>query len=143
MIAFDPSSLPKRGTHSVGVKRQWCGHRGKGDTCQVGVSMGDVSHRDHAVLDFRLSLPEDWARDEQRRQACHVPEDVEYRTRHAQCLEMLDLWGEQVPHGWVVGDDALGRHTRFRQDLRERGEREGLGVPCPTTMRDLEAPLPA
>ncbi len=39
VIAFDPSSYPKRGTHSVGVKRQWCGHRGKIDTCQVGVYM--------------------------------------------------------------------------------------------------------
>ena len=56
---------------------------------------------------------------------------------------MLDAWGEQVPHGWVTGDDELGRHTRFRHDLRERGERYVLGVPCTTTMRDLEAPLPA
>src|SRR2546429_5851220 len=38
IIAFDPSSFPKRGTHSVGVKRQWCGHRGKVDNCQVGSS---------------------------------------------------------------------------------------------------------
>jgi SRSO17 transposase len=72
IIAFDPSSFPKRGTHSVGVKRQWCGHRGKVDNCQVGVFMGYVSHHDHALLDFRLSLPEEWARDEPRRQACHV-----------------------------------------------------------------------
>src|SRR5712692_10440877 len=43
IIAFDPSSFPKRGTHSVGVKRQWCGHRGKVDNCQVGVYMGYVS----------------------------------------------------------------------------------------------------
>ena len=56
---------------------------------------------------------------------------------------MLDLWGAQVPHGWVTGDDELGRHTRFRQQLRERGERYVLGVPCTTTMRDLEAPWPA
>ncbi len=143
IIAFDPSSFPKRGTHSVGVKRQWCGHRGKVDNCQVGVYMGYVSRRDHAVLDFRLYLPEDWAWDKQRREACHVPQAVRYQTRHAQCLEMLDLWGEQVPHGWVTGDDELGRHTRFRQDLRARGERYVLGVPCNTTMRDLEAPLPA
>jgi len=53
VIAFDPSSFPKRGTHSVGVKRQWCSHRGKVDNCQVGVYMGYVSRRDHAVLDFR------------------------------------------------------------------------------------------
>jgi SRSO17 transposase len=143
IIAFDPSSFPKRGTHSVGVKRQWCGHRGKVDTCQVGVYMAYVTRRDHALLDFRLSLPEDWARDPQRRQECHVPEEVRYQTRHDQCLEMLEEWGEKVPHGWVVGDDELGRHTRFRQQLRERGERYMLGVPCPTTMRDLEAPLPA
>ena len=72
IIAFDPSSFPKRGTHSVGVKRQWCGHRGKVDNCQVGVFMGYVSRLNHALLDFRLSLPEEWARDEPRREACHV-----------------------------------------------------------------------
>ena len=51
--------------------------------------------------------------------------------------------GIRCPHGWVTGDDELGRHTRFRQELRERGERYVLGVPCTTTMRDLEAPWPA
>jgi SRSO17 transposase len=142
IIAFDPSSFPKRGTHSVGVKRQWCGHRGKVDTCQVGVFMGYVSGQEHALLDFRLSLPEEWTRDEQRRQECHVPKEVRYQTRHDQCLEMLDEWRNQAPHGWVTGDDELGRHTRFRHELRERGERYVLGVPCTTTMRDLETPLP-
>jgi SRSO17 transposase len=143
IIAFDPSSFPKRGTHAVGVKRQWCSHRGKVDNCQVGVFMGYVTRRDHALLDFRLSLPGDWARDAQRRAACHVPPEVRYRTRHEQCLEMLDAWGAQVPHGWVTGDDALGRHTQFRGERRQRGERYVLGMPCTTTIRDLEAPLPA
>ena len=142
IIAFDPSSFPKRGTHSVGVKRQWCGHRGKVDTCQVGVFMGYVSEDDHALLDFRLSLPQEWAHDEPRRQACHVPLEVRYHTRQEQCLEMLDAWGEQVPHGWVTGDDAFGRHTPFRHALRQRGERSVLGVPCTTMMRDLEVPWP-
>jgi len=142
IIAFDPSSFPKRGAHSVGVKRQWCGHRGKVDNCQVGVFMGYVSRHDHALLDFRLSLPEEWARDAPRRQACYVPPEVRYQTRQEQCVEMLDAWGNQVPHGWVTGDDELGRHTQFRGTLRERGERYVLGVPCTTTMRDLEAPLP-
>ncbi len=135
IIAFDPSSFPKRGTHSVGVKRQWCGHRGKVDNCQVGVFMGYVSAYDHALLDFRLSLPEEWTRDEQRREECHVPKEVRYHTRQEQCLEMLDEWREQVPHGWVTGDDELGRHSRFRGELRERGERYVLRVPCNTTMR--------
>jgi DDE superfamily endonuclease len=105
IIAFDPSSFPKRGTHSVGVKRQWCSHRGKVDNCQVGVFMGYVSHHDHALLDFRLSLPEEWARDEQRRQAGHVPPEVRYHTRHAQCLEMLDAWRELVVTRRPLSDD--------------------------------------
>src|ERR671914_1026248 len=85
IIAFDPSRFPKRGTHSVGVKRQWCGHRGKVDNCQVGVFMAYVSRHDHALLDFRLYLPREWARDEQRRQTCHVPPDVRYQRRPEQC----------------------------------------------------------
>ena len=99
IIAFDPSSFPKRGTHSVGVKRQWCGHRGKVDNCQVGVFMGYVCGHEHTLLDFRLSLPEEWARDQPRRQEGHVPPEVRYHTRPEQCLEMLDAWGETVPHG--------------------------------------------
>ena len=54
IIAFDPSSFPKRGTHSVGVKRQWCGHRGKVDTCQVGVFMGYVSRPRPCLARFPL-----------------------------------------------------------------------------------------
>jgi SRSO17 transposase len=56
VIACDPSSFPKRGTHAVGGKRPWCRHRGNVDHCQVGVCMGYVSRYDHALLDFRLSL---------------------------------------------------------------------------------------
>jgi len=67
---------------------------------------------------------------------------VRYQTRHEQCLEMPDMWREQESHGWVTGDDDLWRHTRYRHALRERGERYVLGVPCTTTMRDLEAPSP-
>jgi SRSO17 transposase len=115
VLAFDPSSFPKRGTHSVGVKRQWCGHRGKIDTCQVGVYMGYVTRRDHALLDFRLSLPEDWARDPQRRRECHVPEEVQYHTRQEQCLEMLDRWGGSVP--WGVLTFGLGGLAHHRDRL--------------------------
>jgi DDE superfamily endonuclease len=85
--------------------------------------MGYVSRHDHAWLDFRLYLPQAWARDEPRRQECHVPEDVSSRSRHDQCWERLDAWSAQGPHGWVSGADELGRHTWLRQALRERGER--------------------
>jgi len=85
--------LPQARHAFSGVKRQWCGHRGKVDNCQVGVFMGYVSRHDHALLDFRLYLPQEWAWDEQRRLVCHVPPAVRYHTRHEQCLAMLDQWG--------------------------------------------------
>src|SRR5262249_48981168 len=139
----DARTRPSRGACLGGEELSGLPPRGKVATGQVGFFMGEGSRHAHALLDFRLSLPEEWVRDEPRRHACHVPPAIRDPTRHDQGLEMLDAWREQVPHGWVTGDDALGRHTRFRHELRERGERYVLGVPCTTTRRDLEAPLPA
>ena len=54
VLVFNSRSYPKRGVHSVGVKRPWGGHRGKVITRQVGVSMASIARQAHAVLDFRL-----------------------------------------------------------------------------------------
>jgi hypothetical protein len=54
---------------------------------------------------------------------------VRYQTRHAQCLEMLDAWGEQVPHGWVTGDDELGRHTGTKHGLAQSSIVPSRGTP--------------
>jgi SRSO17 transposase len=106
IIAFDPSSFPKRGMHSMGVKRQWCSHRGKVDHCQVGVYMGYVSRPDHALLDFRLSLPEEWVRDKHRRQACHVPDKPRHDLLYASAsFPRLDFSQSKRPllrgHQWL------------------------------------------
>ena len=66
VIVFDPSAFAKKGTKSVGVKRQWCGRWGKVDNCQVGVFMAYVSREEHALVDVRLYLPKDWAGDRKR-----------------------------------------------------------------------------
>jgi hypothetical protein len=101
-----------------------------------------VSRHAQAVRDFRWSLPAEWARDEPRRQAGHVPEHVAYRTRHEQGLERRALGGAQVPHGWGTGDEELGRHTGCRQALRERGERDVLGGPAPPSSAPWRRPCP-
>src|SRR5947199_6221583 len=98
VIVFDPSAHPKKGTESVGVQRQWCGRLGKIENCQVGVYLGYVSDLEHALVDFRLYLPEEWTKDKARRQTCGVPEDLRYRTRHALALEMLERRGAALPH---------------------------------------------
>ncbi len=142
VLVFDPSAHPKKGTESVGVPRQWCGRLGKIENCQVGVYLGYVSRREQALVDVRLYLPESWARDQKRRKKAGVPQDVRFQTRHELALAMLDENGPLLPHGWVTGDDEMGRSTYFRRELRERNERYLLMVPSNTLVRDLEAEPP-
>ena len=33
VVVFDPSAFPKKGTHSCGVERAWCGRLGKVENC--------------------------------------------------------------------------------------------------------------
>lgn len=142
VIVFDPSSFPKKGTESVGVQRQWCGRLGKVENCQVGVYLGYVSAVEHALVNTRLFLPREWAKDKARRKKCHIPREVKFQTRHALCLEMLEEVGHLLPHQWIAGDDEMGRSSGFRRELRSRGERYLLAVPSNTLVRDLEVEVP-
>src|SRR5688572_8386074 len=67
VLVFDPSAFVSQGKKSVGVQRQWCGRLGKVDNCQVGVYLGYVSREGHALVDYRLYLPQEWAKDRERR----------------------------------------------------------------------------
>ena len=142
VIVLDPSAFPKKGSHSGGVARQWCGRLGKTENCQLGVFLAYVSAQGHAPLDRRRFLPEEWADDPDRRQECHVPGDVTYRKTWELAHDLLRRSGPVVPHGWVVGDDAFGRASEFRAALRTDGERYVLDVPCNTTVRDLDGRRP-
>ncbi|HUR53088.1 MAG TPA: IS701 family transposase [Gemmataceae bacterium] len=141
VLVFDPSAFPKKGAASVGVQRQWCGRLGKLDNCQVGIYLAYVSRREPALADVRLYLPKEWTTRTRRREA-GVPTAVGFRTRHELALEMLDEHGPALPHGWVSGDDEMGRSSWFRQQLRARGERYLLAVPSNTSVRDVAAPDP-
>ncbi len=144
VLVFDPSAFAKKGKHSVGVARQWCGRLGKKENCQVGVFLGYVSEEEHVLLDTRLYLPEEWTKDRARCKAAGVPrEEMRMRTRHELALEMLEAKGPLLPHAWIAGDDEMGRPAWFRRELAGRGERYLLAVPSNTTVRDLEADPPA
>jgi SRSO17 transposase len=142
VLVFDPSGFKKQGKESVGVARQWCGRLGKIENCQVGVYLGYVSRKEHTLVDVRLYLTKDWAKDKRRRKKCGVPSEIRFRTRHAQALEMLAEHGATLPHAWIAGDDEMGRSSAFRRDLRGLGERYLLAVPSNTLIRDLEAEPP-
>lgn len=142
VVVVDPSGFPKKGTESCGVDRQWCGRTGKVDNCQVGVFLAYAARAGYAPLDRRLDLPEDWADDEARRQKCHVPPEVNFQETWRVALDLLDRSLPGLAHGWIVGDDELGRAAEFRAALRRRSERYVLDVPCNTTVRDLEQRRP-
>ena len=142
VIVFDPSAFPKSGSESVGAARQWCGRLGKIDNCQVGIFMGYASAREHALVDMRLYLPKEWAKDRKRRKKAGIPKEVRYRTRHQLCLEMLEKHGDKLPHSWIAGDDEMGRPYWFRRRLNELTERYLLAVPSNTLVRDLDVDPP-
>jgi SRSO17 transposase len=142
VLVFDPSAFAKKGQESVGVQRQWCGRLGKVENCQVGVYLAYASVHEHALVDVRLFLPEEWARDKKRRRKCGVPKHVKFSTRHNLALEMLDEHGASLPHRWIAGDDEMGRSTVFRKELRARTEHYVLAVPSNTRVRDLNVPPP-
>jgi SRSO17 transposase len=138
VLVFDPSAFPKSGKHSAGVQRQWCGRLGKIENCQVGVFLGYVSSRGHALVDCELYLPQEWTRDKARLRKARVPRNHgKFQTRHSLALQMLNRFGAVLPHQWITGDDEMGRPADFRLTLRIRGERYLFAVPCNTLVREL------
>jgi SRSO17 transposase len=142
VLVLDPSAFPKKGSHSCGVDRQWCGRLGKVENCQTGVFLAYATARGQAPLDRRLYLPKGWAADPVRRKACHVPPEVVFEEHWRIGLNMLEAHGRPLPHGWIVADDEFGRVGDFRKQLRAWNERYVLDVPCNTLVRDLQARRP-
>jgi len=112
VLIVDGSEVPKQGTHSVGVARQWCGHTGKKDNCQAGVYLGYASRRGYTLLDRRLYLPAAWftAEYRERRRACGIPRGTPFRTKHELAGELVEeAMGERrVRARWVACDEGYG-----------------------------------
>ena len=79
----DDTGFAKKGVHSVGVARQYCGRLGKTDNCQIAVTLSIANHAASLPIAYRLYLPEDWAADEARRKKAHVPDDVSLQDQAA------------------------------------------------------------
>jgi SRSO17 transposase len=129
----DETGFPKKGTKSVGVKRQYSGTLGRTDNCQVAVFANYAAPKGHAFLDRRLFLPEEWAADAARRQTAGVPPNVVFRTKPALALAMLaQAVAEGVPFRWVGGDSVYGDNPTFVQGVRALGKWYVLDVACDT-----------
>jgi SRSO17 transposase len=126
---IDDTGFPKKGTHSVGVARQYCGQLGKQDNCQVAVSLSIANHRASLPVAYRLYLPKDWAEDGERRRKVAVPEEISFKTKPQIALEQLRRACETgLPRGAVLADPAYGNDARFRAGITALGLIYAVGI---------------
>ena len=126
---IDDTGFPKKGRHSIGVARQYCGMLGKQDNCQVAVSISLASSQGSLPVAWQLYLPEDWAADPQRRAKAGVPEEVRFATKTQIALQQLrTLLAQGAPHHCVLADAGYGVDTAFRQALSDMGLAYAVGV---------------
>jgi SRSO17 transposase len=119
----DETGFPKKGTKSVGVKRQYSGTLGRTDNCQVAVFANYCSAKGHTFMERRLFLPEEWAGDRDRRDQAGVPPGVIFRTKPQLALEMVaNAVAQGVPFRWVGGDGVYGDSPSFVQGVRLLGK---------------------
>ena len=118
----DDTGFPKKGSHSVGVARQYCGQLGKQDNCQVAVSLSVATCAASLPVAWGLYLPEAWAGDAARRKKAKVPETVRFRTKPEMALEQVtSALAEGIAPGVVLADAGYGNSSAFRDGLAALG----------------------
>ena len=119
---IDDTGFPKKGRHSVGVARQYCGQLGKQDNCQAAVSRSIANRHASLPVAYRLYLPQDWADDEARRLRAGVPADVKFRTKPEIALAQITQACEDgVARGVVLMDAGYGVNTALRDGVTALG----------------------
>jgi len=131
----DDTGIPKKGSHSVGVVRQYCGQLGKQENCQVAVAVSLAGNVMSVPAAWRLYLPEGWASDRVRREAAGVPREVCFRKKWEIALEEVDLLlADDLPKAPLVADAGYGTVTAFRDGVLARGLSYMVGIPGETTV---------
>ena len=132
---IDDTGFPKKGHHSVGVARQYCGQLGKQDNCQVAVSLSVANEHASIPVAYRLYLPESWTKDRDRCTDAGVPTDIKFKTKPQIALEQIE-WAVAagLPCGVVLADAAYGVEAHFRSTVSQRALRYAVGVKSTTTV---------
>jgi SRSO17 transposase len=140
----DDTAYPKKGRHSVGVARQYCGVLGKQENCQVAVTVSLVSATMSVPAAYRLYLPEGWAGDRARREQAGIPEEVGFERKWEIALSALEtLLADELPRAPVVADAGYGTVTAFREGIAALGLSYAVGILAETKLwLGKEGPLP-
>lgn len=131
ILVIDETGFLKKGTKSVGVKRQYSGTAGRVENCQIGVFLSYASPKGYTFLDRELYLPKEWASDLERRKEAGVPETIGFATKPQLAQAMLQRALEAgVPVAWVTGDEVYGGDRRLRIWLEEQEQPFVLAIAC-------------
>jgi SRSO17 transposase len=144
VLIIDGSDVPKQGTHSVGVARQWCGASGKTANCQAGVYLAYASRRGYTLLDRRLYLHASWfAADHQALwQACAIPDGVQFQTKLELAAEMVEELQQhrRVRARWLTCDEGYGQDPALLDRVAATGLWYLAEVPGLTTVWPRQEP---
>src|ERR1700752_5334061 len=141
---IDDTGFPKKGAHSVGVARQYCGQLGKQDNCQVAVSLSLANHHASLPAMYRLYLPQEWAADKKRRRKAGVPKEISFKTKPEIALEQIEAACRAgLARGVVLMDAGYGCNTDLRTSISALGLTYVSGIlPNTTVWTSDTAPLP-
>jgi SRSO17 transposase len=130
---IDDTAFRKKGHHSVGVARQYCGEIGKQDNCQVAVSLSLANAWASLPVAFQLYLPKAWAEDGDRRGKAKVPEQIGFATKPQIALQQIRWACEAgLPRGVVLMDAGYGVDARLRLGITGLGLTYVAGVQSDT-----------
>jgi len=143
VVVVDDTTLPKKGTHSVGVAPQYASALGKTANCQTLVSLTLARGEVPVMVGLRLFLPESWTGDQARLERAGVPAEYRWpRTKSAIALAELDrLIAAGVRFGAVLAAAGYGMGAEFRQALSARGLAWAVGIPRHQKVYPREAEL--
>jgi len=140
----DDTGFPKKGKHSVGVTRQYCGQVGKQENCRVAVSLSVSTGSSSLPIAYRLYLPKEWTEDAKRRKTAEVPKEIQFQTKPDIVLDQIRAAvAAQVAGGVVLADAAYGMNTEFREELTKLELQYVVGVQSSMTVWEPgKQPLP-
>jgi SRSO17 transposase len=120
-LSVDESCFPKKGTHSAGVARQYCGRLGKKENCQSGVFLSYASPKGYGLIESQLYLPKHWFNDDhtQKRAQCHIPQTTTFQTKNQIATQLIDqtIANAQLQVKWIGCDTAFGCDHTFLDGL--------------------------
>jgi SRSO17 transposase len=141
----DDTGFVKKGTHSVGVARQYCGQVGKQENCRVAVSLSVATEQASLPIAWRLYLPETWANDRKRRKEAGIPKEIPFATKPTIALQQIrQALAAEVTPAPVLADAGYGNDSQFREELTKLRLAYVVGIQGSTTVwRPGEAPRSA